>query len=99
MACYQFANDDGDQWGSCEIFHADENHVRAHWLIPGSETDDDGPRYGCGSGPGDDEGTNDPAELAGWYWQAGFPGCLPDGDPMGPFDTEQEAMADAGVAQ
>jgi hypothetical protein len=32
---------------------------------------------------------------AGWYWQACFPGCLPDGDPVGPFDTEADALADA----
>lgn len=31
----------------------------------------------------------------GWYWQACFSGCLPDGEPMGPFDTEEEAIADA----
>lgn len=31
----------------------------------------------------------------GWYWQACFPGCLPDGDPVGPFGTEQEAIEDA----
>tara|TARA_R110000824_G_scaffold395209_1_gene595691 strand:+ start:305 stop:571 length:267 start_codon:yes stop_codon:yes gene_type:complete len=31
----------------------------------------------------------------GWYWQAGFPGCLPDGEPSGPFATEAEAIADA----
>ena len=31
----------------------------------------------------------------GWYWQACFPGCLPDGEPMGPFATEAEAVADA----
>lgn len=31
----------------------------------------------------------------GWYWQACFPGCLPDGEPNGPFDTEAEAVADA----
>lgn len=31
----------------------------------------------------------------GWYWWACFPGCLPDGDPMGPFETEAEALADA----
>ena len=31
----------------------------------------------------------------GWYWQAGFPGCLPDGEPSGPFETEQEAIKDA----
>jgi hypothetical protein len=31
----------------------------------------------------------------GWYWQSCFPGCLPDSDPCGPFDTEAEALADA----
>ena len=31
----------------------------------------------------------------GWYWQACFPGCLPDGEPMGPFKTRDEALADA----
>jgi len=35
-----------------------------------------------------------PAEP-GWYWWSCFPGCLPDGDPSGPFDTEEEALADA----
>lgn len=28
----------------------------------------------------------------GWYWQACFPGCLPDGEPNGPFTTEAEAV-------
>lgn len=31
----------------------------------------------------------------GWYWQACFPGCMPDGEPNGPFDTEAEAVAAA----
>lgn len=31
----------------------------------------------------------------GWYWWFCFPGCLPDGDPVGPFDTEADALADA----
>ena len=31
----------------------------------------------------------------GWYWWACFPGCLPDSEPHGPFDTEDEATADA----
>jgi hypothetical protein len=31
----------------------------------------------------------------GWFWQACFPGCLPDSDPVGPFATEAEALADA----
>jgi hypothetical protein len=31
----------------------------------------------------------------GWFWQSCFPGSLPDGPPMGPFKTRQEALADA----
>ena len=37
--------------------------------------------------------------LEGWYWQACFPGCLPDGEPFGPFQTEEEAMADADAVE
>ena len=43
-----------------------------------------------------DEARNLPgSETIGWYWQSGFPGCIPDGDPVGPFATEAEAIADA----
>jgi len=31
----------------------------------------------------------------GWYWQACFPGCMPDGEPMGPFKSEHDAIDDA----
>lgn len=31
----------------------------------------------------------------GHYWQACFPGCMPDGDPMGPFRSEFAAIRDA----
>jgi hypothetical protein len=34
-------------------------------------------------------------EAAGWYWQACFPGYLPDGEPSGPFATSRQAMQDA----
>ena len=33
--------------------------------------------------------------MPGWYWQACFPGCLPDGEPCGPFTTEADAISDA----
>ena len=33
--------------------------------------------------------------TGGWYWWSCFPGCLPDSEPMGPFQTEAEALADA----
>ena len=34
-------------------------------------------------------------ELMGWYWRSCFPGCIPDGEPIGPFDSETAAIADA----
>jgi hypothetical protein len=33
--------------------------------------------------------------VGGWYWWSCFPGCLPDSDAIGPFDTKAEAIADA----
>jgi len=39
-----------------------------------------------------DDGTLDPIVLGpGWYW---WP-CFPDGEPVGPFDTEEAAIQDA----
>lgn len=35
------------------------------------------------------------SESGGWYWWTCSPGCLPDSDPFGPFETEAEALADA----
>ena len=32
---------------------------------------------------------------SGWYWWYCLPGCLPDTEPIGPFDSEDEALADA----
>lgn len=34
-------------------------------------------------------------ENGGWFWWSCSPGCLPDSDPIGPFDTADEALADA----
>ncbi len=48
-------------------------------------------------GNGDQE---DGPLATGWHWWPCFPGCLPDGDPSGPFKTEELAIADCrdGVA-
>lgn len=32
---------------------------------------------------------------AGFYWWPCFPGCLPDGEPSGPFESARAAIADA----
>ena len=34
-------------------------------------------------------------DNAGWYWWSCFPGCLPDSAPLGPFETQQEAVDDS----
>jgi len=31
----------------------------------------------------------------GWFYWFCFPGCLPNGDPLGPFETETAALNDA----
>ncbi len=33
-------------------------------------------------------------DKVGWFYWSCFPGCLPDGEPNGPFDTEEAAIAD-----
>ena len=55
---HQFKNEDGEPYGSFEVFHADR-------------------------------------EPPGWYWHACSPGCIPDGEPSGPFKTAQQAYDDA----
>ena len=37
----------------------------------------------------------DPYLEPGWYWTACFPGCLPDGESIGPFTTQEDALRDA----
>jgi hypothetical protein len=41
---------------------------------------------------------DDSKYTEGWYWWPCFPGCMPDSDPIGPFETEAEAIADAQEA-
>lgn len=42
-----------------------------------------------------DEASDKGVNAPGWYWWACFPGCMPDGDAVGPFNTSQEAYDDA----
>ena len=41
----------------------------------------------------------DPYLEPGWYWYACWPGCIPDGEPNGPFDSSKDAMQDARSGQ
>ena len=76
MGYHSFQDDDGNEYGSFEVFHFD------------------GVRFAEGDCWADENGETLPA---GWYWWACFPGCMPDGDPSGPFKTEDEALADANA--
>lgn len=98
MSFYQFTNDYGEKFGSCEIFHWDRFDCQDAGLIEmsaGSETK--WVKFENGIGSCAVAVDCDPATFEGWYWQACFPGCLPDGDPMGPFNSEADAMNDARV--
>ena len=37
----------------------------------------------------------EPTKRFGWFYWFCFPGCLPEGDARGPFETEDAALADA----
>ena len=49
----------------------------------------------CPACNGDPGNTEEHLEHDKWYYWYCFPGCLPDSDPIGPFDTEEEAIEDA----
>jgi len=40
----------------------------------------------------DDEGD---CRGSGWYWWSCLPGCMPDSEANGPFETYELALADA----
>lgn len=91
MSYHQFTDDQGNGYGSCEIFYVTKQEALLNrkelweeYKRPLNESMELSECYAC---------------FPGWYWQACFPGCLPDGSAMGPFKTEQEAMQDAGVAE
>lgn len=79
MSYHAFKCDDGTEYGSFEVFYADARMVRQ------AQKDSEGMRP--------DEAS--PITETGWYWWACFPGCMPDGNAMGPFQTEREAIEDA----
>lgn len=42
-----------------------------------------------------DDGELGEESPAGWYFWHCFPGCLPDSEAEGPYDTEAEALESA----
>jgi len=95
MSYHQFERHDGEAYGSFETFLWDRFDCQDAGLI---EQDSDSQTgwvafdFGIG---GTYRFDVDSADFEGWYWQACYPGCLPDGDPMGPFASEEEAILNA----
>jgi hypothetical protein len=38
------------------------------------------------------EEEGDESIEGGWFYWYCFPGCMPEGPPMGPYDTQEEAI-------
>ena len=70
----------GGIYGSFEVFHVDQ--IEAEIMIGDGLSESFDPDTEVG-------------DLVGYWWAAGFPGCLYDGGPVGPFPTYDEALADA----
>ena len=81
---HSFIDDSGNKFGSFEVFEVNQSNVLDFAI------DQFGKTY-YGSVDTDLK----PSEITGHYWQSCFPGCLPDSDPVGPFTTESDAIADA----
>ena len=91
MAYHQFTPSDGSEpFGSFETFRYD---LASFQDCKGA----DGLFYVSQSDFTPDGGLleEDLPALVGFYWQACFPGCIPDGEAIGPFSTEAEAIQDA----
>lgn len=85
-----------------EIFHlsasdflsAGEGDWRAERLAEGMSSEP--PEDAADSAEYEEERQREAEDLAGWYWWTCCPGCLPDSEASGPFETEMEANEDAG---
>lgn len=69
----------------------DPEQERSRWSLPDIEVFHHDGTYTTGDVFSPDY--NDGEALpAGWYYWYCLPGCLPDSDPMGPYDTEEAAL-------
>lgn len=97
MSYHQFSNVYGETYGSFQVVERDRYDCEDAGLIEQDPTSP-GTWYALEFGMG---GTvrvaTDPKYWEGFYWQACWSGCIPDGEPCGPFPTEQAAIDDANA--
>jgi len=95
MSFYRFSDDGGEAYGSYEVFYWDRFDCQDAGLVERDHDSETGwVSFDFGMGETLRIET-DPEYWEGWYWRACFPGCLPDGDPVGPFESELDAISDA----
>jgi len=72
-------------------FYSDPSREDDKWSLPNCEVFyvEAGEWSYNDAGERGDEG--EPCD-AGWYYWFCFPGCMPDSDPIGPFETEEDAI-------
>lgn len=70
-----------------EVFHIDKTEMLS-WL------NTEGSTWAEMFDPCCDDSKEDSANrLSGWYYQTCLPGCMPDSDPFGPYETEEKAVS------
>ena len=79
-----FIDDSGNKFGSFEVFEVNQSNVLDFSI------DHYGKTY-YGSVNTDAK----PKDIMGYYWWPCSPGCLPDSEAVGPFDSEHDAIQDA----
>lgn len=80
MTYYQFKDSENQPYGSFEVFYADIADCA------------DLAKIEIAAAVAEEDRTT---FHPGYYWWACFPGCMPDGDPSGPFRSEEAAVEDA----
>jgi hypothetical protein len=92
MSYHSFIDSNGKDYGSFETIYMGCHNLLNDGWIDGRE-DDKGNGYLVWTLDDFDENVVDNIEdYVGWYWVAGFPGCLWDGTPEGPYLSEDEAI-------
>ena len=81
---HSFIDDNGSKYGSFEVFEVDESSMLDFAIDQFGKT-----YYGAV------DTDLKPSEVLGHYWWPCLPGCLPDNDAVGPFDSEHDAIQDA----
>jgi hypothetical protein len=82
MSYHCFIDSNGEEYGSFETVYMSKEDLLSDVWIDDRE-DDNGI---------DEETVYNIDDFIGWYWVEGFPGCLWDGTPSGPYDSEDEAI-------